>query len=161
MLMPASRFARPVISGMSIFGPAEAAGWTVAVGTEPACDAAAGFGDVGDCAVWAAALAMPSNRTATKARAISRNRSIIGCPLTGDPLSRRLTVDGVDNKANGRFAGCPAWGVAQPDGIPCLFSSSVRSLPKACRATQAYPLTRPRAARDRAPPRNRPACPWE
>src|SRR5262245_32110717 len=46
---------------------------------------------------------MPSNRTATKARAISRNRSIIGYPLTGNSLGRRLAVDGVDNKANGRF----------------------------------------------------------
>src|SRR5262249_59179301 len=107
MLTPTSRLARAVISAMLTFGPAGGAGWAAAVAAEPACDAAAGFGDVGDCAVWAAAAgfgdvgdctvwaaapAMPSNRTATKARAISRNRSIIGCPLTGDPLSRRLTV---------------------------------------------------------------------
>src|SRR5262249_58409344 len=84
MSTPTSRFARAVISAMSIFGPAGAAGWTAAVGTEGACDAAAGFGDVGDGAGWAAAPAMPSNRTATKARAISPNRSIIGCPLTGN-----------------------------------------------------------------------------
>ena len=57
---------------------------------------------------------MPSNRTATKARAISRNRSIIGCPLTGNSLSRRLTVDGVDNKANGRFCRLAGMGMAQP-----------------------------------------------
>src|SRR5262249_1550769 len=84
-------------------------GRALALGTEAACDAAPEFGDVGDCAVWAPAPAMPSNRTATKARAISRNRSIIGCPLTGNPLSRRLTVDGVDNK-----------GWLSPGGIPCL-----------------------------------------
>ena len=53
---------------------------------------------------------MPSNRTATKARAISRNRSIIGCPLTGNSLGRRLTVDGVDNKANGRFCRAGRYG---------------------------------------------------
>src|SRR5262249_19304271 len=80
------------------------------VGTEPDCDAAAGFGDVGECAVWAAAPGMPSNRAATKARAISRNRSIIGCPLTGNSLGRRLTVDGVDNKANGRFCRAGRYG---------------------------------------------------
>src|SRR5262245_53900286 len=105
MLTPTSRFARAVISAMLIFGPAGPAGWAGAgaVGTGPACDTAPGFGDVGDCAVWAAAPAIPSNRTATNARAISRNRSIIGCPLTGNSLSRRLPVDGVDIKANGRF----------------------------------------------------------
>src|SRR5215471_16250537 len=32
------------------------------------------------------------NRTATKARAISRNRSIIGCPLTGNSLGRRAAL---------------------------------------------------------------------
>src|SRR5262249_12792464 len=57
---------------------------------------------------------MPSNRTATKARAISRNRSIIGCPLTGSSLSRRLTVDGVDNKANGRFCRLAGMGMGEP-----------------------------------------------
>src|SRR5262249_35872604 len=57
---------------------------------------------------------MPSNRTATKARAISRNRSIIGCPLTGNSLRRRLTGDGVDNKANGRFCRLAGMGMAQP-----------------------------------------------
>src|SRR5262249_31416391 len=112
MLTPTSRLARAVISAMLTFGPAGGAGWAAAVAAEPVCGAAAGFGGVGDCAVWAAALAMPSNRTATKARAISRNRSIIGCPLPGDPLSRRLTVDGVDNKANGticRLSGMGGW----------------------------------------------------
>src|SRR5262249_765991 len=57
---------------------------------------------------------MPSNRTATKARAISRNRWIIGCPLTGNSLGRRLAVDGVDNKANGRFCRLAGMGMAQP-----------------------------------------------
>src|SRR5262249_39183387 len=113
MLTPTSRFARAVISAMLIFGSAGPAGWTGAVGAEPACDATPGFGDVGDCAVWAAAPAMPSNRTATKARAISRNRSIIGFPPTGNYLNRRLTVDGVDNKANGRFCRLAGMGIAQ------------------------------------------------
>src|SRR6516164_11600145 len=41
-------------------------------------------------------------------------------PLTGS-LSRRLTVDGVDNKANrGDFAGWPVWGWLSPGGIPSL-----------------------------------------
>src|SRR6516164_8762964 len=106
MLTPTSRFARAVISATLICGPAGAC----AVGTEPACDAAPEFGDVCDCAAWAAAPAMPSTRTATKARAISRNRSIIGCPLTGNSLGRRLTVDGLDNKANVRFCWLAVWG---------------------------------------------------
>src|SRR5262249_6317294 len=116
MSTPTSRFARAVISAMLIFGSAGPAGWTGAVGIEPACDAAPG--DVGDCAVWAAAPAMPSNRTATKARAIPRNRSIIGCPPTGNSLNRRLTVDGVDNKANGRFCRLGCIAMAQAGGHP-------------------------------------------
>src|SRR5262249_11165378 len=66
---------------------------------------------------------MPSNRTATKARAISRNRSIIGCPLTGNSLSRRLTVDGVDNKANGRFCRLAGMGMAQPWSYSSIWCS--------------------------------------
>jgi hypothetical protein len=88
---------------------------------------------------------MPSTRTATKARAISRNRSIIGCPLTGNSLGRRLTVNGVDNKANGRF--CRLAGVRhQPRGYS-LLQSALLSGGHPVRAKSASPLTRaPRSA---------------
>ena len=60
-------------------------------------------------------------------------------PLTGS-LSRRLTDDGVDNKANrGDFAGWPVWGWLSPGRIP---QSGVPSGPIRVRGPSRSPTSR-------------------
>jgi hypothetical protein len=52
---------------------------------------------------------MPSNRTATKARATSSKSVNHRLPLTGNSLGGALMVDGVNNKANVRFCRLAWW----------------------------------------------------
>jgi hypothetical protein len=63
------------------------------------------------------------------------------CPLTGNSLSRRLTVDVVDNKANVRFRRLVGMGMTQP----CRYSLPQSGVPPGAirvRAKSASPLVR-------------------
>ena len=80
-----------------------------------------------------------TERPPQRAQCLEIGRSS-AAPLTGSSLSRRLTVDGVDNKANGRF--CRLAGARhQPSGIPCFNPLFCLGLIRV-RAKSASPLTR-------------------